>query len=195
MNGILLPGIIAIGFILYLISVYNSFVTTKTRIEASIQEIGNQLKRQANLIPNLQESAKGYLKHEKEIYTLITSTRKAVDTATGDTTGKGLDSVEKSLGSLTGRLSILVESNPELKADSLIQDMMSELRDTADKLMYARRSVIDLTLQYNQMLVVFPTNIIANIFGFTRQAGIATPMSGEHLEVSNSETKDVRVSL
>lgn len=193
--GLLLPGIVVIGLLLYIGSVYNTFQTTDTRIEAAVQEIGNQLKRQANLIPNLQESAKGYLKHEKEIYTLITSTRKAVDTATGDTTGKGLDSVEKSLGSLTGRLSILVESNPELKADSLIQDMMSELRDTADKLMYARRSVIDLTLQYNQMLVVFPTNIIANIFGFTRQAGIATPMSGEHLEVSNSETKDVRVSL
>ncbi len=195
MNGILLPGIIAIGLILYLVSVYNSFVTTKTRIEAAIQEIGNQLKRQANLIPNLESSAKGYLKHEKEIFSLITSARKAVDVAAGDKTGKGLDGVESTLGNLTGRMSILVESNPELKGNTLLQDMMNELRDTADKLMYARRSVIDLTQQYNQMLVVFPTNIIANIFGFTKLAGLSTPTSGAHLEVSMDETKDTKVTF
>lgn len=193
--GLLLPGIVVIGILLYLASVYNTFQTTDTRIEAAIQEIGNQLKRQANLIPNLEASVKGYLTHEKDIYGMITNARKAVDTAVADKSGKSLDKVEETLNGLTGKLSILVESNPEIKGNTVVSDLMNELRDTADKLMYARRSVIDLSQQYNQMRVTFPTNLIANAFGFQKKAGIATPMTGAHMEVSENETHDVKVNL
>ena len=76
------PIVLIIGFIFlavaYVVSVYNGLQTIKTRIVASIQEIGNQLKRQSNLIPNLQESAKAYLKHEKEIYSMLTAARTSV---------------------------------------------------------------------------------------------------------------------
>jgi len=193
--GLLLPGIVVVGIFLYLASTYNSFQTADTRIEAATQEIGNQLKRQANLIPNLEASVKGYLSHEKDIYASITSARKAVDTAVADKSSKSLDQVEQSLNGLTGKLSILVESNPEIKGNTVVTDLMNELRDTADKLMYARRSVIDLTQQYNQMRVTFPSNLIANAFGFQKKAGIATPATGAHMEVSEEETHDVKVSL
>ena len=96
MGGLLLPGIVVVALVLYIISVYNSFQTTNTRIEAAVQEIGNQLKRQANLIPNLEASVKGYLKHEKDIFSMLTSARKAVDTAVADKSGKSLDKVEQS---------------------------------------------------------------------------------------------------
>lgn len=195
MNGLLLPGIVIVAIVLYIASVYNSFATAETRIEAAIQEIGNQLKRQASLIPNLEGSVKGYLKHEKDIFKQLTDARNAVDTAVADKSGRSLDKVEQALSGLTGRLQVMVESNPEIKGDSVVRELMNELRDTADKLMYARRSVIDLSQQYNQMLVTFPTNLIAKGFGFTKKAGISTPATGAHMEVSESETKDVQVNI
>ncbi len=191
----LFPTVFIVLVLLYVASVYNTFQTTSTRIEAAIQEIGNQLKRQASLIPNLEASVKGYLKHEKDIFGMLTDARKNVDRAVADTSGKSLDKVEKSLTELSGKLQILVESNPQIQANTTVSSFMDELRDTADKLMYSRRSVIDLTQQYNQMLVTVPTNLIANMFGFKKQAGIATPLTGAHVEVSEEETKDVKVSL
>lgn len=191
----LFPIVFIVLVLLYVASVYNTFQTTSTRIEAAIQEIGNQLKRQASLIPNLEASVKGYLKHEKDIFGMLTDARKNVDRAVADTSGKSLDKVEKSLTELSGKLQILVESNPQIQANTTINSFMDELRDTADKLMYSRRSVIDLTQQYNQMLVTVPTNLIATMFGFKKQAGIATPLTGAHVEVSEEETKDVKVSL
>jgi LemA protein len=195
MGGLLIPGVIIVAILFYLASVYNSFQTTDTRIEAAIQEIGNQLKRQASLIPNLESSVKGYMKHEKDIFKSLTDARKSIQAAAGNATGKNLDEVEAQLNNLASKLSIVVESNPEIKADSTVNNFMNELRDTADKLMYSRRAVIDLTQQYNQMLVTIPTNLIAKVFGFTKKAGVSTPMSGAHLEVGESEMHDPKVTL
>lgn len=192
---LLIPGIIVAGIIGYLIFIYNSFQTTTTRIDAAVQEIGNQLKRQASLIPNLEASVKGYLKHEKDIFKELTNARKSVQVALEDASGKSLDKVESMLGNLTGRLQVIVESNPQIEGDTVVQNLMNELRDTADKLMYARRSVIDLTQQYNQMLVTFPTNMIGKMFGFTKKAGVATAATGAHMEVSEKEMEDVKVNI
>src|SRR3990170_1430454 len=74
-------GLLVLGLIVYVISTYNWLATVRTRIQASVQEIGNQLKRQAELIPNLEESAKGYLKHEKDIIKTLADARKAVTEA------------------------------------------------------------------------------------------------------------------
>lgn len=180
----------------YVVATYNSFQTIKTRIEASIQEIGNQLKRQASLIPNLSESAKSYLKHEKDIFKKLTDARKAVQEAAKDSTSADkVDQAIKQLNSLIPSLNVLVESNPELKADGVVTKLMDELRDTSDKIMYARRTLIDLTADYNRKLITFPTNLIAKVFGFTKKKGLETPMTGEHVSVSSSETKDVKIDL
>ena len=176
----------------YLIATYNRFVTIKTQIEASIQEIGNQLKRQADLIPNLENSVKGFLKHEKGIFEELTSARKAVETAVKSGTAKALD---EQVSAVLPKIQILVESNPEIKSAELVGNLMNELRDTADKLMYARRTVIDLTQDFNQMLVTIPSSLVGTLFGMTKQSGLSTPMSGTHLEVAESETKSPKINL
>lgn len=187
--------VIAGVVIFYIVGVYNSLQTLKTQIHASIQEIGNQLKRQANLIPNLETAVKGYLKHEKGIFQMLTDARKAAETA--DKTGKAAD-LEKALASvqaLIPKIQVAVEDNPEIKADGTVSKFMDELTDTADKLTYARRTVIDLTQTFNQKLVVFPSNVVAGLFGFKAEKGLETATSGSHLAVSETETKDHKVSL
>jgi LemA protein len=179
----------------YGVAVYNSLQSLLTEIEASIQEIGNQLKRQASLIPNLETSAKAYLKQEKEIFGLLTDARKSVTAAEGNASAENVAKVESQLQAILPKLQVMVESNPEIKSNETIQQFMAELRDTADKLTYARRAVIDLAQQFNQKLVVFPSNLIANMFGFKKQAGLATPLSGAHVSVSEAETQDVQVKL
>lgn len=190
---ILLVVVLAAAF--YVISIYNSLQTLKTRIVASIQEIGNQLKRQASLIPNLQASVKGYMKQEKDIFEMLTNARKSVQTATTSGSMTNIDKAVSDMQNVMGRMNILVESNPEIKSDATVAQFMNELRDTADKLMYSRRTVIDLSQTYNQKLMVFPSNMIAGMFGFKPEAGLATPMTGEHVEVSTDEMKDVKVEL
>ncbi|HYD35596.1 MAG TPA: LemA family protein [Vitreimonas sp.] len=180
---------------LYVITLYNSLQRLKTQIAASIQEIGNQLKRQASLIPNLETSVKGYLKHEKGIFEMLTDARKAAVKASQSGTAKDIEAASAKLQAVVPQLAIAVEDNPELKADQTVMRFMEELTDTADKLMYARRTVIDLTQAYNEKLVTFPSNIIAGMFGFKPEKGLETPMSGDHVSVSEAETKDVKVNL
>jgi LemA protein len=162
---------------------------------ASIQDIGNQLKRQANLIPNLENSVKGYLKHEKGIYDSLVSARKLVDKAADSKDLSKIEAASDAISNLVPKLQVLVESNPELKGEKVVSRLMDELRDTADKLMYARRVVIDLTADYNTKLVTIPSNLVAGMFGFKMQKGLGTPMEGSHLSVSEEETKDTKVSL
>lgn len=194
MIGYILIGLSVI-VVFYVVSQYNWFQTTKTRIIAAIQDIGNQLKRQSSLIPNLENSTKGYLKHEKGIYEEIVSARKAVEKAAGGKDMSKIEAASNAISNLVPKLQVLVESNPELKGAEVVTRLMDELRDTSDKLMYARRVVIDLSAEYNIRIVTLPSNIIAGMFGFKEQKGIATPVEGEHLEVSKDEMSDPKVSL
>jgi LemA protein len=191
---ILIAGLLFLAA-LYLMTTYNTFKTLETRMDASVQEIGNQLKRQASLIPNLEASVKGYMKHEKGIFKDLTDARKTVEKAEVGN-GKSLDVLESKLHSLIPKLQVLVESNPEIKASGVVTGLMEELRDTADKLMYSRRVVIDISQQYNQMLVTVPSNFVGNMFGFKKMTGISMPAgAGEATSVSMEETKDVKVNL
>src|SRR5690554_5465481 len=125
--------------VLYIIGFYNRLKTYQVRIKASIQEIGNQLKRQAGLIPNLVDSVKGYMKHEKGIFDNLTDARKMISQAVDTNDTKKLDQSQELIGKALGALRVVVESNPEIKASNIISNLMNELRDTADKIMYARR--------------------------------------------------------
>lgn len=186
MNIIIVLLVILAVLVLWVFSLYNFFVSSKVRIKASIQEIGNQLKRQADLIPNLESSVKGYLKHEKGILDMLSEARKLVS--------KGQDASKQISEALSG-LKIVVESNPELKANTVVENLMGELRDTSDKVMYARRLMIDLTADYNVKRVSVPSNIVANMFGFTELKGLETAEEGEHLSVSATEMKSPKVNL
>lgn len=171
---------------IYLVSVYNDLVSLKNRIRASIQEIGNQLKRQFDLIPNLEESAKAYLKHEKDILKLLSDARKLVDS--------GKDASTK-ISEFLPKLQVIMESNPQIKGADVITRLMDELRDTSDKVMYSRRTLIDITADYNIKIATFPTNLVANVFGFNSEKGLETPLEGSHLHVNEVETKTPKVSL
>lgn len=190
---IILIALIFVAF--YVIATYNKFVTLRTQIEASIQEIGNQLKRQADLIPNLENSAKGYLKHEKDIFDKLTAARKSVQQAVSSGTASAIEKAQNQITELLPRLQVVVESNPEIKGSEVVTNLMNELRDTADKLMYARRTVIDLTQDFNQMLVTVPSSFVAAIFGMKKEKGLSTPSAGAHLEVTDAETKSPKVSI
>lgn len=195
MEIFLLVLLVIIIPVLYLLSVYNSFVTTKTRIGASIQEIGNQLKRQADLIPNLTEAVKGYMEHEKKIFADLTEARKTVTQAVKSGQGQDLIDAQAKLAAALTPIRVVFESTPELQASKPTVKLMDELRDTADKLMYSRRTLIDLTADYNIMLVQFPSKLVGQLFGFKKEPGLKTPETGEHLTVSAKETRSPKVNL
>jgi LemA protein len=196
-----MPTYLIIGILIliaaYLFSTYNWFVTAKTRIKASIQEIGNQLKRQADLIPNLESSAKGYLKHEKGIFKDLTEARKAVSKAaeTGDL-GQ-VASAQDMLSNVLPKLQVVVESNPEIKGSDVVTKLMNELRDTSDKVMYARRTLIDLVADYNIKIKTLPSNLVAQLFGFKEEAGLkmAEASIAEATEVKTGDTQTPQVKL
>jgi LemA protein len=186
---------VALVVVLWGISQYNFFVSTKARIKAAVQEIGNQLKRQADLIPNLESSAKGYMKHEKGIFQDLTEARKAVSRAIESGDVQKMSDAGSRVAALVPQMQVLVESNPQLQAAGVVTGLMNELRDTADKVMYARRLVIDLTADYNVARATFPSSIVAGMFNFTEQPGLITPETGSHVEVSNEDMKTPKVDL
>lgn len=181
----ILLGIFLI-LILWVVSIYNFFVSTKTRVGAAIQEIGNQLKRQAELIPNLESSVKGYLKHEKGILEMLSDARKMVSS--------GKDASKK-ISELLPKLQVVVESNPQLRGAEVVTNLMNDLRDTSDKVMYARRLLIDLTADYNVRRVTFPSNIVSDMFHFETLKGLETPEKGDFTKVSETDTKTPKVNL
>lgn len=186
---------IAVILVFWVISTYNFFVSAKTRVKAAVQEIGNQLKRQADLIPNLESSVKGYLKHEKGIFKDLTSARKAIDSAVKSGDVQKMADAGSQFSQILPKLQILVESNPEIKGSGVVTKLMDELRDTSDKVMYARRLVIDLTADFNVKRVRVPSNIVANLLKFDELPGLITPEKGEHTSVSSKDVKTPKVKL
>ncbi len=191
--------IIAIGILillaLYLVGFFNGLRTTEVRINAAIQEIGNQLKRQSQLIPNLIESVKGYMKHEKGIFDELTAARKMIDEAISSNDPKAIDKAQTMLTKTMSSLRVIAESNPQIMASTLVGNMMNELRDTADKIMYARRTFIDLSADYNVKISTIPGIWLAPLMGFEKKAGLETPDSKDVTSVSESETKNPEVKL
>jgi len=187
--------IIIVVLALVLMNYYNKFSRLKIQIKASIQEIGNQLKRQANLIPNLVDSVKGYMTHEKGIFEELTSARKMVQSAISSNDPKLIDKAQAGIDKALSSLRVVVESNPQMQTSGLVNNLMDELRDTADKLMYARRTLIDLTASYNTAIVTVPSAWVAGIFGFTQEKGLTMPDDDSQTKVTVEETKDPKVSL
>ena len=185
--------IILAVIIIWMISIYNFFVSSKARIKASVQEIGNQLKRQADLIPNLESSTKGYLKHEKGIFDKLTDARKSINRAIESGDLQKMADAGSKLANILPDIKVIVESNPEIKASEVVKQLMEELRDTADKIMYARRLLIDLSADYNVKRATFPSNIVASIFNFEEMKGLKTPEGGT--EVDKEEMKTPKVKL
>ena len=187
--------IIVVVLALYLMSFYNRLKTVQVQIRASIQEIGNQLKRQADLIPNLVDSVKGYMAHEKGIMKMLTDARTSINSAVESGDATKIDQAQLMINKALSSFKVIVESNPQLQSASVVTDLMNELRDTSDKVMYARRTLIDLTADYNTSIATIPGAWFANAMGFQPEKGFETPTSGEFLSVSAAETQTPKVKL
>lgn len=196
MNAIIIALLIfGVAVVVFVWATYNDLATLRVRIRAAVQEIGNQLKRQIELIPNLEKSAKAYLGHEKGIYSAITEARKAASGALESADIEKMAHAAQALNKALSPLFALFESNPEIKGAEVVGKLMEELRDTSDKVMYSRRLLIELSAEYNTKFVTFPSNLIASSFGFQKETGLKTPEPGVFLEVTAAETKTPEVKL
>lgn len=173
----------------YAVGVFNSLNTLKVRIKASIQEIGNQLKRQVQLFTDINNEVSAALGQETKIFKMLTDARKMLSEAANSGNAQKMSDATDKLNQFLPQLKIVVESNPQIQSMGVITRAMDESRDTADKLSYARRTLIDLSADFNQMLVVFPSNIIANLFGFKAEEGLKVADVGAATEVSAEEMK------
>ncbi|MBP6989535.1 LemA family protein [Candidatus Shapirobacteria bacterium] len=191
----IIPIVILAVIALYLVAFFNGLKTTEVQIGAAIQEIGNQLKRQSQLIPNLIESVKGYMSHEKGIFEDLTAARKMIDEAIKTQDPKSIDAAQSLLTKSMGSIKVIAESNPQIMASNLVSNMMNELRDTADKIMYARRTFIDLSADFNVKISTIPGLWIAPLFGFQKKTGLETPNSKDITSVSETETENPEVKL
>ncbi len=166
-------GIIALVFF-YLIGIYNKLVALRNRFKNAFAQIDVQLQRRYDLIPNLVETAKGYMQHERETLEAVIEARNQAMAAAkiasqSPDNGKAIATLagaETALGGALGRLFALAESYPELKADQTMQQLMEELTHTENKVAFARQAFNDAVMFYNTYREQFPNNIIANSFGF-----------------------------
>jgi len=192
---LIILGILVI-VVLYLLATYNKFVSTKTRIKSFCSGNRQSAERQANLIPNLVSSVKGYMKHEKQIFKDLTDARKAVMGVSKSANPQKMIDASAQLQQALAPIRVVLESNPELKAAGPTSNLMEELRDTADKVMYSRRTLIDLTADYNIMVVTVPSNIVASVFSFKQLPGLKMPEGVEgELKVTKEEMKSPKVEL
>lgn len=180
---ILIPLILIIAVLVFLVAIYNTLVSKRLRVKESWSDIDVQLKRRSSLIPNLVESVKGYMKHEKELLTKVTELRSAVDNASNK---NELGKLDHELTKTLSQLKIAVESYPDLKANNNVMQLQTELSDTEDKISYSRRFYNTNVLSYNTSLQTFPTVLIAPILGFKAE---------EFFEASEAERQDVKVDL
>ena len=162
---ILIAVVILVG--IYVASVYNKLVGNRNKVKDGWAQIDVQLKRRADLIPNLVETVKGYASHESETLENVVAARNKVVAA------KSAEDEIKSNGELSaalGRLLAISESYPELKANTNFVNLQEQLSETEDKIQYARQFYNDSVLNYKNKLEMFPSNIIASIFGFKQEA-------------------------
>src|SRR5438093_3100073 len=178
LNSIFLLGlfiIIPLFFVLiYAISAYNRLVALRNRFKNAYAQIDVQLKRRYDLIPNLVETAKGYIKHERETLEAVTKARNIAYAASqtaaanpGDASAvKSLISAESGLTGALSRLMVVSEQYPDLKANQNMMQLTEELTSTENKISFARQAYNDSVMVYNTAREVFPTNIIAGMFNF-----------------------------
>jgi LemA protein len=173
---IVLVVIAALGF--WAVSIYNKLVTLKNRFTNAFSQIEVQLKRRYDLIPNLVETAKGYMSHERETLEAVIAARNqamaglqaaAADPANASAI-KELASAEGALGGALGRLSVVMEAYPDLKANQNMMQLSEELTSTENKVAFARQSYNDQVTDYNTYKQTFPPVLFANFFGHATDA-------------------------
>lgn len=173
--------IIVVLILIYLGLTYNSFVVLKNRVKDQWAQIDVQLKRRFDLIPNLVETVKGYASHEKDTLEAVV---KARNEYLSSDTPEGKIAANNDLNKVVTKLFVLAESYPELKADTSFRELQTTLTETEDKISYARQFYNDVVMKYNNKVEVFPSNIVAGLFGFKTSAYFnATEEERENVKV------------
>ncbi|MBB5321298.1 LemA family protein [Marinobacter oulmenensis] len=188
-------GLLVIAVVIgYLIAIYNRLVSLRNQFKNGFAQIDVQLQRRHDLVPNLVESAKAYLEHEKSTLTQVMEARNnavnaqkdaASDPADGNKIQR-LGSAENLLTKALANFNAVVEDYPELKADQTIQDLMEELSTTENRVAFARQAYNDTVMSYNIYRESFPNNILAGLFAFrpTAQLQLESPEARQAPKVS-----------
>lgn len=194
MNRIIIALLVVVGLVIALVAwvvwLYNGLVVLKNRFKNAFAQIDVQLRRRYDLIPNLVETAKGYLAHERETLTAVIEARnqaagaaKALAAAPGDPTAvKAFSAAESGLAGVLSRLLAIVERYPDLKADGQMARVMEELTSAENRIAFARQSYNDSVTEYNTKRELFPTSIIAGIFNFAPAALLESTESAAQRE-------------
>ena len=189
---IFLAIVVLTGFVL--VGIYNRLVTCRNRYKNAFSQIDVQLKRRYDLIPNLVETAKGYLKHERETLEAVIQARNQAAGAAGRAAAEpgaaavmaGLATAEGALTGALGRLFALAESYPDLKANQTMAQLMEELSSTENRVSFARQAFNDAVMTYNNTREVFPNSVLAGMFDFQPAVlfEIANPAEKEAVRVA-----------
>jgi LemA protein len=188
--------VVIVLVVLFLVSTYNGLVTSRNAYKNAFAQIDVQLTRRYDLIPNLVEIAKGYMKHERETLEAVIAARngavsglKAAAANPGDASAvQQLSGAEAQLGGALGRLFALSEAYPDLKANQNMMQLSEELTSTENKVAFARQAYNDAVMSYNNHREVFPASMVAGMFNFApaQQLEVAKPEEREAPKVSFS---------
>src|SRR5690606_15358060 len=159
-------AVIVVILLLWFIGAYNGLVTLRNRVREAWAQIDVQLKRRHDLIPNLVETVKGYAGHERETLENVVRARSQAVAANGV---KEQERAERGLSGALGRLMLLVENYPDLKANQNFMQLQEELVSTENKIGFARQHYNEQVMQYNTRVQSIPTNIIAGLFNFKQE--------------------------
>lgn len=153
---------------------YNALQETDERIKSSWAEVLNQYQRRADLIPNLVNTVKGYASHEKEVFTSVTNARASVgsmkatpELINDELAFKKFNMAQSEMSSALGRLMLVAENYPQLKADGVFRDLQAQLEGTENRITVSRNRYIKAVQDYNVTVRKFPSNLMAMMFGFT----------------------------
>ena len=163
---LIIVAVVLVLLIVSLIGFYNALIRLRNQVDNAWSQIDVQLKRRHDLIPNLIETAKGYMKHERETFETIT---KARSQAMGAKTVSDASKAEGALGEALSKFMLVVENYPDLKANQNFLSLQEELTSTENKIAFSRQSYNDQVLFFNNKTQVFPSNIVANMFNFSKR--------------------------
>ena len=183
MTVLIIIAVVVVAILLFVVSTYNGLVGLRNKVRDQFSQIDVQLKKRSDLVPNLVETVKGYSKHESETLEKVIQARNTyLSAGTPDEKMKSSGELSQAIS----KLFALAESYPDLKANTNFLDLQTQLKEIEDKISYARQFYNDAVLMFNNKIEMFPSNIIAGMFHFTKET---------FFEANEEERKNVEVKF